>query len=60
MSFGGVGAQMGGLIPILIDGATSVIVAPTYDKNMLAKAIHDERYVASLSSLNVSSHSPQQ
>ena len=42
MSFGGIGAQVGALMPVFF-GDTTIIVGPTYDAQLLAKVIHEER-----------------
>ncbi|XP_072026064.1 medium-chain acyl-CoA ligase ACSF2, mitochondrial-like [Amphiura filiformis] len=42
MNLAGVGAQMGALLP-LARGCTTVVVSPAYDKDVLAKALHDEK-----------------
>ncbi|XP_072023213.1 medium-chain acyl-CoA ligase ACSF2, mitochondrial-like, partial [Amphiura filiformis] len=41
MSFGGIGAQMGAVMP-MIKGGTTIIVGPTYDAQLLANVIQDE------------------
>ncbi|XP_072028172.1 medium-chain acyl-CoA ligase ACSF2, mitochondrial-like [Amphiura filiformis] len=44
MSFGGGSAQVGALTP-MIKGDTTIIVGPTYDAQLLANVIQDERHV---------------
>ncbi|XP_072028254.1 medium-chain acyl-CoA ligase ACSF2, mitochondrial-like [Amphiura filiformis] len=46
MSFGGLGAQVGALMP-MIKGSTTIIVGPTYDTQLLVNAIQSERGVNS-------------
>ena len=42
MSFGGAGAQGGALIPIA-EVATTIVVGPKYDAQVLAKAFQEEK-----------------
>ncbi|XP_072027902.1 medium-chain acyl-CoA ligase ACSF2, mitochondrial-like [Amphiura filiformis] len=42
MSFGGIGAQTGALLPVFTK-ATTIIVGPVYDAKMLARVMHDEK-----------------
>ncbi|XP_072028253.1 medium-chain acyl-CoA ligase ACSF2, mitochondrial-like [Amphiura filiformis] len=42
MSFGGIGAQTGALLPIFTK-ATTIIVGPVYDAKMIARVMHDEK-----------------
>ena len=42
MSFGGVGAQCGALLPV-VKVATTIVVGPKYDAQVLAKALEEEK-----------------
>ncbi len=42
MNLSGVGAQMGAVVSVA-RGCTTVVVSPAYDKDVLAKAFHDEK-----------------
>ena len=42
MSFGGSGAQVGALLPIISKG-TTIVVGPVYDVYALAQAIQEEK-----------------
>ncbi|XP_072028168.1 medium-chain acyl-CoA ligase ACSF2, mitochondrial-like [Amphiura filiformis] len=46
MSFGGIGAQMGAVLPMIKSG-TTIVVGPTYDAQLLANVIQDERVTGS-------------
>ena len=44
MNLSGVSAQLGAILPLAM-GCTTVVVSPVYDKDALARAFHDEKYV---------------